>query len=119
MRLRIEVVGGYSPTKPVSCAFPRSRGNRSAASGGSILRGRPFYRPERKTFMLVLSRRVNENVVFPAIDASVQVLSVKAGVVRLGIKAPPEIVVHRQEVHDRAAEWDSSKTPEILLDPEA
>src|SRR4051812_34515007 len=55
--------------------------------------------------MLVLSRRVNEKIVFPGINASVQVVSAKSGVVRLGIEAPPEVTVLRAEVRDRQAEW--------------
>lgn len=56
--------------------------------------------------MLVLSRRLNEKILFPGIHAAVQVVSVKSGVVRLGIDAPPEVVVLREEVRDRAAEWN-------------
>jgi carbon storage regulator CsrA len=55
--------------------------------------------------MLVLSRRLNQKVVFPGIEAAVQVLGVKGGVVRLGIEAPPGVTVLRQEVHDRQREW--------------
>jgi carbon storage regulator CsrA len=55
--------------------------------------------------MLVLSRRVHEKILFPAIRASVQVVSCKAGVIRLGIQAPPEVTVLREEVQDRRAEW--------------
>jgi carbon storage regulator CsrA len=48
--------------------------------------------------MLVLSRKLNERIVFPGIDAKVQVLGIKTGVVRLGIEAPPEVSVLREEV---------------------
>jgi carbon storage regulator CsrA len=51
--------------------------------------------------MLVLSRRVNERIVFPQINASVQVVSVNPGTVRLGIEAPPEVAVFREEVRHR------------------
>ncbi len=57
--------------------------------------------------MLVLSRRVNEKIVFPGINATVQVVALKPGVVRLGIEAPPEVLVLREEVRDRQAEWTS------------
>ena len=50
--------------------------------------------------MLVLSRRPNEKVLFPSINASVQVVAIKPGVVRLGIEAPAEVVVFREEVMD-------------------
>lgn len=53
--------------------------------------------------MLVLSRRLREKLLFPSINASVQVISVKAGVVKLGIDAPPEVAVLRHELVDGAA----------------
>lgn len=55
--------------------------------------------------MLVLSRRPNEKIVFPATHTSVQVVSIKPGVVRLGIDAPPDVQVLREEIHDRVAQW--------------
>src|SRR6516164_8947676 len=54
--------------------------------------------------MLVLSRRPNEKVLFPSINAAVQVVSIKGGTVRLGIEAPPEVTILRAELQDRAAE---------------
>lgn len=48
--------------------------------------------------MLVLSRRLNEKIVLPGLGVTVQVLSIKRGVVRLGIEAPPDISVCREEV---------------------
>jgi carbon storage regulator CsrA len=51
--------------------------------------------------MLVLSRRLNEKILFPGIDASVQVIAIKPGLVRLGIAAPPEVTVLRDEVKSR------------------
>jgi carbon storage regulator CsrA len=56
--------------------------------------------------MLVLSRRSHEKILFPCINATIQVVSIKAGVVRLGIEAPPAVKVLREEVHERLAEWD-------------
>jgi carbon storage regulator CsrA len=53
--------------------------------------------------MLVLSRRVNEKILFPGIHAAVQVVSVRRGAVRLGIDAPPEVAVLRQELPERPA----------------
>jgi carbon storage regulator CsrA len=52
--------------------------------------------------MLVLSRRNNEKVAFPASNTTAQVVAIKPGVVRLGIEAPPGVVVVRPEVLDRA-----------------
>ncbi len=51
--------------------------------------------------MLVLSRRLNEKIVFPAINATVQVVAIKPGSVRLGIEAPSDVLVLREEVVER------------------
>jgi carbon storage regulator CsrA len=51
--------------------------------------------------MLVLSRRLDEKFLIPSIDATIQVLSIKAGVVRLGIQAPPSVTVLRAELQAR------------------
>jgi carbon storage regulator CsrA len=48
--------------------------------------------------MLVLSRRLNEKIVLPGLSITVQVLDVRRGAVRLGIDAPPEVTVLREEV---------------------
>jgi carbon storage regulator CsrA len=53
--------------------------------------------------MLVLSRRLNQKVVLPGLNVTVQVVSLKAGVVRLGIEAPPEVQVLRAELLGRPA----------------
>jgi carbon storage regulator CsrA len=49
--------------------------------------------------MLVLSRRVHEAVLFPGFDATVRVLSASNGVIRLGIDAPHEVAIVREELH--------------------
>lgn len=53
--------------------------------------------------MLVLSRKLHEKLVFPAIHATVQVVSVKGGIVRLGIEAPRDVTVLRSELQDESA----------------
>jgi carbon storage regulator len=50
--------------------------------------------------MLVLSRRVGEMIFLPSICAYVQVLSVKNGTVRLGIEAPRNVLVLREELRE-------------------
>jgi len=51
--------------------------------------------------MLVLSRRPSETVVFPGTHISVHVVSIKSGVVRLGIEAPPDVTILRAELQER------------------
>jgi len=55
--------------------------------------------------MLVLTRRLNERLLFPGLHTTIQVVSIKPGLVRLGIEAPEEVRVLREEVPDRAAQW--------------
>ncbi len=50
--------------------------------------------------MLILSRKPNQSIVIND-DIVVTVLGVQGDKVRLGIDAPLEIPVHRQEVHCR------------------
>jgi carbon storage regulator CsrA len=50
--------------------------------------------------MLVLSRRVGERIFFPSLGAYVQVLAVNGGTVRLGIEAPSEVPVLREELQN-------------------
>jgi carbon storage regulator CsrA len=52
--------------------------------------------------MLVLTRRTTEKIVFPSIQATLQVVAIKPGVVRLGIDAPGNVPVFREEVLTRA-----------------
>lgn len=51
--------------------------------------------------MLVLTRKVGEEIVIPSLDVSVSIQSVKGRRVRLAVSAPPEIPVHRDEVWSR------------------
>ena len=48
--------------------------------------------------MLVLSRRTNQSIVIGP-DITVTVLEVKGDQVRLGIQAPREVSVHREEIY--------------------
>jgi carbon storage regulator CsrA len=51
--------------------------------------------------MLVLSRRVGERILIPAIGAYVKVLSVKGSTVRLSFEAPAEVRILREELRNR------------------
>jgi carbon storage regulator CsrA len=51
--------------------------------------------------MLVLARRLHERIIIPCIRTAVEVTAVKPGFVRLGVEAPPEVTVLREEVYCR------------------
>lgn len=50
--------------------------------------------------MLILTRRVGETVMIGH-DITVTILGVKGNQVRIGVKAPKEVAVHREEVYKR------------------
>ena len=53
--------------------------------------------------MLILSRRVGESIKFDD-EVSMTVLSIRGNQVRLGISAPWEIKVMREEIYDKNKE---------------
>lgn len=50
--------------------------------------------------MLILTRRVGETLMIGD-DVSVTVLAVKGNQVRIGVDAPKEVAVHREEIYER------------------
>ena len=53
--------------------------------------------------MLVLTRKVGEQIVVPQCQLTVSVMGIVGKRVRLGISAPHDVVVYRQEVQQRMA----------------
>jgi len=51
--------------------------------------------------MLVLSRKCGERVVFPDQNIVVTLLEIHGGQVRLGIEAPQNVSIYRQEIWER------------------
>ena len=67
--------------------------------------------------MLVLARQLNERIVLPTVPAAIEVVSIKPNGVRLGIEAPPEVLVLREEVLRR--DGSSPSKPLVLSESDA
>lgn len=50
--------------------------------------------------MLILTRRAGETVMIGS-DIAITVLGVKGNQVRIGINAPKDVAVHREEIYER------------------
>ena len=54
--------------------------------------------------MLCLSRKVGESIVIPSLGITITVLKIESrgdGQAVIGVNAPPDIAVHRWEIHER------------------
>jgi carbon storage regulator CsrA len=54
----------------------------------------------KERILLILTRRVNESLMVGE-QVTVTVLAVKGNQVRIGISAPKDVQVHREEIYDR------------------
>ena len=59
--------------------------------------------------MLILTRKVGESIMIGD-SVEVKVLGVRAGQIKIGIEAPKELKVHREEIYERIrAEKESER----------
>ena len=55
--------------------------------------------------MLILSRRVNESIIVNG-DITFTILAIRGNQIRIGIEAPPEVTIVRDELLERDREED-------------
>ena len=65
--------------------------------------------------MLVLSRKKNESIVINN-DITIVVVEIRGDKVRLGIEAPREVTVHRQEVYEAIQREQDEQETGISVD---
>ncbi|KAA0138990.1 response regulator [Gimesia chilikensis] len=66
--------------------------------------------------MLVLSRRPDQKIVFPSIGVTINVLKVRGGVAKIGIDAPRELEILREEVAtNQGGATSSADRPSMLV----
>ncbi|MFQ1016601.1 carbon storage regulator CsrA [Gilliamella sp. Occ3-1] len=64
--------------------------------------------------MLILTRRVGETLIIGD-DVVITILGVKGNQVRVGINAPKEVSIHREEIYNKIHQ--SQDTNDELLEP--
>jgi carbon storage regulator len=64
--------------------------------------------------MLILTRRVGEAIKING-DVTITVLAIRGNQVRLGIKAPTDVTVHREEIYQKIKEETSQSEANVAI----
>jgi carbon storage regulator len=72
-------------------------------------------RAGQEQLMLILTRRVGETVMIGN-DVTVTVLGVKGNQVRVGVNAPRDVAVHREEIYERIKREEQEGAPRNARD---
>jgi carbon storage regulator len=67
--------------------------------------------------MLILNRRTNESIEIPGSNITVTVLRISRGRVQLGITAPKEVAIFRQELLDGVERQQPAQSSTPLTSP--
>lgn len=65
--------------------------------------------------MLILTRRVGETLMIGD-EVTVTVLGVKGNQVRIGVNAPRDVAVHREEIYERIKREQSPEASPAMID---
>jgi carbon storage regulator len=122
--LRNKELGRFCFT-PRICRFARPlslflncRKDRSTASGSFAFIACIVWKGVHA--VLVLTRRPQEKILLPGLGITIEVIAIQPGVVRLGIDAPAEVTILREELAARSAQWQQpapASGPRLYRDP--
>ena len=64
--------------------------------------------------MLILTRRVGETLMIGD-DVTITILGVRGGQIRVGVNAPKNTAVHREEVYEKMRKEDAVVAPQVSV----
>ena len=64
--------------------------------------------------MLILTRKTGESLLVGD-DVEITVLSVRGSQVKLGVNAPKDIAVHRQEIYQKIKDTESQQSEYLII----